>query len=71
MSKLSEKLISACKEAIADVQGKKFIDFLSSFRQRQDAANKADDKELEEFMRLLRGVFSMFFPILIQDRPVF
>ncbi|MDD5503785.1 MAG: DUF4209 domain-containing protein [Candidatus Omnitrophica bacterium] len=61
MSKLSEKLICACKEAIADVQGKKFTDFLSSFRQRQDAAKKADDKELEEFMRLLWGVFSMFF----------
>lgn len=61
MSKLNEKLLSACKDAIADVQGKKFTDFLSSFRQRQNTAMAANDKELEEFMKMLWGVFSMYF----------
>ncbi|MCX5713989.1 MAG: DUF4209 domain-containing protein [Candidatus Omnitrophica bacterium] len=61
MANIDKRLIEICNEAVADVEAKKFPDFLSSFRQRQDAAKKEGDQELEEFIKLLWGVFSMYF----------
>lgn len=61
MANIDKRLIEICKEAVADIEAKKFPDFLSSFRQRQDAAKKEGDQELEEFIKLLWGVFSMYF----------
>lgn len=61
MTKLNETLLGECKEAVSDVKSKKFPDFLSSFRKRQDKAREAGDKELEEVMKLLWQVFSMYF----------
>lgn len=61
MGTLDKKLIESCKEALADVENKRFLDFLSSFKQRQNVAKQAGDKELEQLMRLLWQVFSMYF----------
>lgn len=61
MAQLDKKLLEACKEAIAGVKTGKFFDFLSSFKLIQAKAKEAGDKELEEFMRLLWQVFSMYF----------
>ena len=61
MAQLDKKLLEACKEAIAGVKTRKFFDFLSSFKLIQAKAKEAGDKELEEFMKLLWGVFSMYF----------
>jgi len=58
---LDKRLLDSCKEAVAIVKSQKMPDFLSAFRQGQDAAQKAGDQELEKFMRLLWGVFSMYF----------
>jgi len=61
MADIDKRLIEICKASVADIEAKRFSDFLSSFRQRQDAAKKEGDLELEEFMKLLWGVFSMYF----------
>ncbi len=61
MANIDKRLIEICKEAVADVEAKKSPDFLSSFRQKQDTAKKEGDQELEEFIKLLWGVFSMYF----------
>lgn len=55
------RLLEACKAAVATVSNPEMPDFLSAFRQVQDAAQKAGDQELERFMKLLWGVFSMYF----------
>ncbi len=34
MANIDKRLIEICKEAVADIEAKKFPDFLSSFRQR-------------------------------------
>lgn len=61
MSKINKRLIDSYKEIVEDVASAKFPDYLSAFRAKQDFARKEGDKELEEFMRLLWGVFSMYF----------
>jgi len=61
MAQLGKRLLEACKEVMAGVESKKFPDFLSSFKQIQAKAREADDKELEEVMKLLWQVFSMYF----------
>ncbi len=61
MAQLDKKLLEACKDAVAGVKTGKFFDFLSSFKQIQAKAKEAGDKELEEFMKFLWGVFSMYF----------
>lgn len=58
---LEKRFLDACKEAVGTVESQKMPDFLSAFRQIQDAAQKAGDQELEKFIRLLWGVFSMYF----------
>lgn len=61
MITMDKRLLEACKNAVLAVETQKIPDFLSAFRQIQDAAQKANDQELEKFMRLLWGVFSMYF----------
>ncbi len=61
MITMDKRLLEACKDAVSAVKNQKMPDFLSAFRQIQDAAQKAGDQELEKFMRLLWGVFSMYF----------
>lgn len=61
MDTLNKPLLEACKNAVDSVKSQGRGDFLTVFRQRQDAAKTANDKELEEFMRLLWGIFSMYF----------
>jgi len=61
MDALNKSLLEACKDAIEAVKNQGMADFLTVFRQRQDAAKTANDKESEEFMKLLWGVFSMYF----------
>ncbi|MFH1397236.1 MAG: DUF4209 domain-containing protein [Candidatus Omnitrophota bacterium] len=61
MVQLDKRFIEACKEAISTVESKKFPDFLSSFKQLQVKAKEANDKDLEEVMKLLWQVFSMYF----------
>jgi hypothetical protein len=63
MAELDKKLLEAYKEIEADVSDAKFPDCLSAFRNKQSVAQKEGDKELEDFMRLLWGVFSMYFQI--------
>lgn len=58
---LDRKLLENCKEAVETVKTQKMPDFLSAFKHIQDVAQKAGDQELEKFMRLLWGVFSMYF----------
>lgn len=61
MEGMDKELLDACKDAVDAVKRQGRGDFLSVFRQKQDAAKAANNKELEEFMRLLWGVFSMYF----------
>ena len=61
MAKLDKRLLKNFKEVEADVVNAKFPDCLSAFRNRQALAQKENDKELEDFMRLLWGIFSMHF----------
>lgn len=61
MVTLDKRLLESCKEAVAAVKSKKMSDFLSAFRQRQEDAKKSGDQELEKFMQLLWGIFSMYF----------
>lgn len=61
MSQLDKKFLDAGEEALSGAESMKFPDFLSSFKQIQIKANEAGDKELEEFMKLLWQVFSMYF----------
>lgn len=61
MSQLDKRLLNECKEAIYDVESKKFPKLFYPFRQRLDKARESDDKELEEWMKLLSGIFSMYF----------
>lgn len=61
MAQLDKKMLEACKEAIFAIESKKSPDFLSSFKQIQAKAQETGDKELEEFMKLLWQVFSMYF----------
>jgi len=61
MDQLDKRFAEACKEAISSVESGKFPDFLSSFKQIQTKAKETGDKDLEEFMKLLWQVFSMYF----------
>jgi len=61
MPKIDKKFIDVYKEIEGDIASTKFPDYLSAFRAKQSFAQKNGDKELEEFMRLLWGVFSMYF----------
>jgi hypothetical protein len=61
MPKIDKRLIDIYKEIEGNVISSKFPDCLSAFRAKQDFARKEGDKELEEFMHLLWGVFSMYF----------
>lgn len=61
MAQLDEKLLKACKESISIVKSRKFLDFLSSFKQIQAKARESGDKKLEELMGFLWQVFSMYF----------
>jgi hypothetical protein len=61
MELLDKKLVESCKEAVADVESKKFPSFDSSFSQRLKKAQETGDKDLELLMKLLMGLFSMYF----------
>lgn len=61
MAKIDKRFIAVYNEIEGDIASSKFPDCLSAFRAKQDFAKKAGDKELEEFMRLMWGVFSMYF----------
>jgi len=68
MPKIEKRLIEIYQEIESDVLSAKFPDCLSAFRAKQDFAKKEGDKELEEFMRLMWGVFSMYFQFS-KDEP--
>ena len=61
MAKLGKRLLENCKEVIANFEDKKFPSLNSSFSQQLKNAQGADDKELESFIKLLMGLFSMYF----------
>lgn len=61
MAKLGKRLLENCKEVIANFEDKKFPSLNYSFSQQLKNAQGADDKELESFIKLLMGVFSMYF----------
>ena len=65
---MNKRLLENCKEAVADVDGNKLSDLLSSFDQRQGTAKKQGDGELEFFMKLLWGLFSMYF-VFAKGKP--
>lgn len=68
MPKIDKRLTDIYKEIEGDIASAKFPNCLSAFRAKQDFARKEEDKELEEFMRLLWGVFSMYFQFR-KDEP--
>ncbi|MBU1112672.1 MAG: DUF4209 domain-containing protein [Candidatus Omnitrophica bacterium] len=65
---INERLMNVCSEAVLECRDKKSFDFLSSFKQRQTFAEKEGNQELADFMRLLWGVFSMYFQFT-KDSP--
>lgn len=58
---LEKRLLDECKETIVEATSREPSDFLSAFRQKQNKAIENHDKELEKLMKLLWGVFSMYF----------
>jgi len=68
MAQLDQRFVDAYKEVEGNVASGKFPDCLSAFRAKQDYAKKEGDKEFEEFMRLMWGVFSMYFQFK-KDEP--
>ena len=68
MPKIDKRFIDVYNEIEGDIASAKFPDCLSAFRAKQDFAQKDGDKELEEFMRLMWGVFSMYFQFS-KDEP--
>lgn len=68
VQKFQNRLLDSCKEALADIALKSSVDFLSVFKQKEAQAQDAGDEELAEFMKLLRGVFSMYFQFK-KDQP--
>lgn len=60
-AKLEKRLSESCKEAIIDFEAKRCPSLHSSFSQRLKKAEEANDKDLESLMKLLMGVFSMYF----------
>jgi hypothetical protein len=67
MAILNKRLLEACKEAAESLTSNR-TDFLRVFGKRQDAANKENDKELAGLMKLLWGLFSMYFQFA-KDQP--
>jgi len=61
MAQLEKRLLENCKEAIADFEDKKFPSLNSSFSQRLKNAQETGNKDLESLMKLLMGIFSMYF----------
>jgi len=61
MPELEKRLSESCKEAIIDFEAKRCPSLHSSFSQRLKKAGEANDKDLESLMKLLMGVFSMYF----------
>lgn len=60
-SELEKKLFESCKEAIVDFETKKYPSLHSAFSQRLKTAEESGDKDLVFLMKMLMGVFSMFF----------
>lgn len=65
---LEKRLLDACKEALVDVETKKFPLFDSSFSQQLKKSQETSDKYLESLMKLLMGIFSMYFQFA-KDQP--